>query len=436
MRNYLLLMILASAFFLGFPQQAEACLCHFGGGVVCEDFWKARAVFVGTVIESRRVIIKSGDYDRPQRLVRFSIDEGLRGVEGPEIEVYTGLGDSDCGFAFRVAQQYLVYAHDNQGRLVTGICSRTRSIDSASEDLAYARGLATAKPGGKLNIGFVKDSRSPEGVLIQTPIAGMTVKIEGSPGAVTRKSDAKGSVTMQDLPAGEYSITANVPDGLMTPQPQRKVMVPDRGCTNVYFGIESDGRLNGRVLNANGLPVSKAEIFIVQADKDRRGHWDDSYSDENGHYAFNRVPPGRYVLIIRFDGMTSQNRPFPLLYYPGVSEKTNAKVITLADGQRIGDFDLTMPPLPGEVMIEGRVVGADGRPVTGARAQYLVQGGNVAYGVPLDSEGQFKFKAYEGLKLVMQALREAPNERSVYSDWLVINVVPGLKPATMVLPQR
>jgi hypothetical protein len=28
------------------------------------------------------------------------------------------------------------------------------------------------------------------------------------------------------------------------------------------------------------------------------------------------------------------------------------------------------------------------------------------------------------------------NEKSVYSEWLVINVVPGLKPTTLVLPQQ
>jgi hypothetical protein len=36
----------------------------------------------------------------------------------------------------------------------------------------------------------------------------------------------------------------------------------------------------------------------------------------------------------------------------------------------------------------------------------------------------------------MQAHREVQNEKSVYSEWLGINVVSGLEPVTLVLPQQ
>ena len=86
----------------------------------------------------------------------------------------------------------------------------------------------------------------------------------------------------------------------------------DRGCSIVGFWLEREGKLSGRVLNPEGLPVKKAEIFILTLDKERyQGHWDAAYSDDEGDYNFRRIPPGRYVLSVRYDGMTSQQRPFP-----------------------------------------------------------------------------------------------------------------------------
>lgn len=87
--------------------EAYPCSCQFGGGAVCQDYWKASAVFVGTVIESKTVSIKRGEYEQQQRVVRFSLDEPFRGVEGAQVEVMTGMGGGDCGIAFKQTQQYL-----------------------------------------------------------------------------------------------------------------------------------------------------------------------------------------------------------------------------------------------------------------------------------------------------------------------------------------
>ena len=58
---------------LTFVMAAEAypCDCQFGGGAVSQDYWQASAVFVGTVIESKTVNIKRGEYEQQQRLVAF-----------------------------------------------------------------------------------------------------------------------------------------------------------------------------------------------------------------------------------------------------------------------------------------------------------------------------------------------------------------------------
>lgn len=118
-----------------------ACSCA-GTQVPCQAYGEASAVFVGTVIESRTITVKRGNYDSKQRVVRFTIDSPFRGVEGAEVEVQTGLGGGDCGFGFVQTQQYLVYAYEHEGKLSTGICTRTRPITRAGEDLSYIQGAS------------------------------------------------------------------------------------------------------------------------------------------------------------------------------------------------------------------------------------------------------------------------------------------------------
>ncbi|MFS8084052.1 MAG: carboxypeptidase regulatory-like domain-containing protein, partial [Acidobacteriota bacterium] len=345
---------------------AHACTCA-GNHPVCQDYWEASAVFVGTVIDSRSVTIKEGEYPHEMRLVRLSLDEAFRGVEGAEVEVLTGFGGGDCGFGFRQTEQYLVYAYQSEGKLYTSICSRTKSISEADKDLAYIRGLAKAKAGATISGDVVKQTRDANGTLVTQTLNGLAVTIDGDQ-KLQLMTDANGRYHVEDLKPGEYLVKLSFPDGLFTPEAERKVNVADRGCAEVNFWLETNGRLSGRVLNPQGLPVMRAEILIHERDKPRyQGHGDSAYSDEEGRYSFKRTPPGRYVLLIRFDGLTSQTRPFPVTYYPGVSDISQAKVVTISEGQLIQNFDLQMPPLPAEYEVQGSVMWSDGKPAPDAR---------------------------------------------------------------------
>lgn len=413
-------------------EEAYACDCQFGGGAVCQDYWKASAVFVGTVIESKTVKIKRGEYEQQQRLVRFSLDEPFRGVEGAQVEVMTGMGDGDCGIAFKQTQQYLVYASSFEGKLYTGICMRTKVISAAVADLEYMRGLENAKTGGVVYGDVTAYSRDEKGERIRRPLAGAKIIIEG-PEKTEITTDKKGAYRVEGLPAGGYTVTISPPQGLTTGQTEEKISLANGGCATVSFWLENDGRLNGRIFNPQGLPVNKAEVVLIEFDKERyRGHSETAYSDEEGRYAFKRIPPGRYVLSIRFDGMTSQQRPFPQTYYPGVGEKSQATVITLAEGQRFEKYDLQVPPLPLEYDVEGVVFWADGKPASTAGVGYGAEG--VSYAVKVDEQGRFSFKAYEGLKLGTSASVELKNGIHIRSNGVYVLVGPGLESIKLIIP--
>jgi hypothetical protein len=412
-----------------------ACDCAFGGGEVCQDYWQASAVFVGTVIESHGITVNEGNYSHEERVVRLSLDEGFRGVEGAETEVLTGLGGGDCGFGFRQAQQYLVYAYrsDKDNKLYTSICTRTKSISQANADLVYIHGLNKSKPGATVRGEVMKYLRNEEGNLANQPLAGVKVSLKGERKYETI-TDAKGRYSIDSIPPGEYTVMVAAPQGLAMRGPEKKISVADRGCAVVTFWLESSAQLSGRVLNPQGLPVPKAEIFMSEADKERyRGHWDAAYSDEEGKYAFKLVPPGRYVLTIRYDGMTSQTRPFPTTYYPGVSDKSQAKVFTIREGQIVDSYDLQVPPMPAEYDVQGTVVWADGKPARGARVGYEVSGESILYGANVDDQGHFSLKAYEGLRFGIGASIEIGKGKYAYSNSASVIVGTSLEPIKLVL---
>jgi hypothetical protein len=125
-RKIALSMTLASAALLG-ADAALACSCApLPGPPQARDH--AAAVFTGTVLGITR--------EDNRRLVRLRVEEAWKGARCEEVTVSTGLGDSDCGYAFQEGQTYLVYAEERRGRLSTNLCTRTRPAAEAGEDLA------------------------------------------------------------------------------------------------------------------------------------------------------------------------------------------------------------------------------------------------------------------------------------------------------------
>ena len=94
---------------------------------------QAAVVFSGTV-ES----VKLPD-DDPAALtldVSLAVTNVWKGVAEPRVHVSTARNEAACGFAFLTAREYLVYAsRDETGTLRTSLCSRTRLMNRAEDDL-------------------------------------------------------------------------------------------------------------------------------------------------------------------------------------------------------------------------------------------------------------------------------------------------------------
>lgn len=347
------------------------------------------------------------------RLIHFAVDSAIRDFNGAEVDVITGMGSGDCGYDFRVGGQYLVYAHrDANNQLATGICSRTRLLSEASEDLAYFEGLAKAKSGADI-FGEVRRLDGP--TVDRTPVSEVKVVVEGSSRRLEAVTNEKGNYRISQLPAGSYSVKVELPEGLAIHNSEQQVTVSDRGCAQVDFWIQTDTRIAGTVLDAGGQPVS--EILIELVPLARSNTYPASVTtDQKGRYELKLLQPGRYLLGVRIYGLAGSTYvAYPRTYYPGVSEEAQATVITLAEGQQLNLNEMILPPRLIERSLNGVVVDANGQPV-GEAIVWLKENEYVDHDMPYrtttDSDGRFSFKTYEGIKYHLNAYLDlAANKR-------------------------
>jgi hypothetical protein len=93
---------------------AAACSC-IGRAEPCEAVWTSGPIFRGRVVAIGSVprpvqpgLDRMHEYTM-QRVTR-AVADWLRGdITTPQVEVLTGLGGGDCGYAFREGVEYLVH---------------------------------------------------------------------------------------------------------------------------------------------------------------------------------------------------------------------------------------------------------------------------------------------------------------------------------------
>ncbi len=118
------------------PMPTAACSCAMMPSPE-QGFSNAQAVFSGEVINIKEGNGLIGEYGKT---VHFAVQETWKGSSKMEVAILTGNGDGDCGVAFVVGQEYLVYANLSdmykEQSLSTTICSPTKELGIATEDLA------------------------------------------------------------------------------------------------------------------------------------------------------------------------------------------------------------------------------------------------------------------------------------------------------------
>jgi hypothetical protein len=124
---------IAFVFILVGAKSSFACTC-VPPQSASQELKRATAVFSGKVVEIKR-------HKQPSNLfgtveVIFEVKKVWKGVDETRVSVFTSSQSSACGYGFKEGRTYLVYAHGSaEERLATSICSRTRRLKDAREDL-------------------------------------------------------------------------------------------------------------------------------------------------------------------------------------------------------------------------------------------------------------------------------------------------------------
>src|SRR6185436_12380615 len=150
---------------------------------------------------------------------------------------------------------YLVYAYLNpkDKKLYANICSRTRPLSEAGEDLEYVRNLAKTKPGATISGVVNRDRHVKADGAYQPPdpASGVRVIVEGNGKSVEAVTDNSGQFLIPALQPGKYKVRVTVPDGLWTSEAERGVEVQEKGCAVVGFTLETDTSLSGKIIDEN-----------------------------------------------------------------------------------------------------------------------------------------------------------------------------------------
>jgi MYXO-CTERM domain-containing protein len=129
------------------PSRAHACMCVQTNVQAAYD--GSAAVFEGFVKEVGEPQSDASDAGR-RRAVRMEIVSAWKGAEGEQVTVFTAADSAMCGYTFQVERSYLVYAVSGPGGLEVSLCSRTRPMAEAGEDLAHlGMGATPVDPNAK-----------------------------------------------------------------------------------------------------------------------------------------------------------------------------------------------------------------------------------------------------------------------------------------------
>jgi hypothetical protein len=253
------------------------------------------------------------------------------------------------------------------------------------------------------------------------------------PAALT---DGQGAFTFTGLPPGVYSIGAekatympgSYPDrgrSLRSSSARPLSLRDNEVLENVIVSLYHGSAITGRVVDEYGDPVESAQVFalpVTGSGAVRSGPRAQMSTNDIGEFRIGRLPPGRYVL------MANANQRFPVgpvvdaaplpqpvpTYYPNGLSRSEAQPIPVGRGQTLPGIEIVMVEgLP--TVVTGRVIAADGQPVTPATGGGFVSvrlderefQGSSMNGTGLRPDGSFQLLLAPG-NYVLEARRTLP----------------------------
>ena len=420
--------------------------CCASAEVPCQAYWNASAVFVGRVERIKRV--------GTARLVSFTVLDGFRGVTASTLEVSAEPAGQRCGLSFRIGHEYIVYAARSEGgTLTTSRCLRTRDVEDAGADVAFARDVtqgsaAAGQITGRVMVAPLDLTGKATGPPMPLPDIAVTVARDGV--AESLATDRAGDFRVDSRGPGAYRVSVTVPERFYSDAPSSLVTLGDsRSCAHLVQTLYDNGQVTGRVIDASGRPIAGLTIELDTTSSlsmthgwRRRGGGRRTVTDRGGRYTLGRIPAGRFVLSLPPAPARATSAGWLRVFHPGVELASAATRVTLAAGERKDLADFRIPTGQKYVAVPGVVFDVGGAPAEGARVFLKGVGEGdriVSEPVVADFMGRFVIAAREGFeyRIFAERAREAGRPSSVDSaDEVTLTAAEGLKPVRLTLERR
>ncbi len=394
-----------------------ACSC-LNPGPPCQSYFQSDVVFVGTVRDIVRV--KGSDVDSDVR-VDFEGAVASRGVQGASITVFTSDGTASCGYPFKRGERYVVYGYrskDGTG-IRTSICSRTRELKDAGEDLKFFGTLLLPAAGARVfgSATHVENDPLTREVRDYGPVGNISVRLLGSGRSFEARTGQDGRYEFNGVPPGSYELTAVPPPRfsiafLSGPKIELKGA---GGCQSVSFWLRYDTRIRGTISRPDRRPVVDAIVEATPAalrDKGYAGEPASTRTDSTGRFELSGVSAGQYILGVNLTTGPDSDVVSSTRFHPDATEPANALPFEVIAGEHLELARMVIPPPPPSYRITGVVTFEDGKPAQGV-AVSLADGNarwkEVAGEVQSDANGTFSFLVHEGLRYVVSARYSDPS---------------------------
>ena len=222
--------------------------------------------------------------------------------------------------------------------------------------------------------GAAIDEKSGEGIA-----KALIILRRGQEGGVGEISDAKGKFTLRDVDPGVYTLSVER-DGYVVAggKPQTVSVQAGQATSDVKLKLLRTGAVSGRILDADGDPISGVGVVILPARATENARpVSFATTNDRGEYRIFHIPPAGYRVSAtytpteRYDGVRMQrpagavaasgSEAYPTVYYPATTDARQATVLTVEAGTEIHGIDLQLVRVRG-VRVRGRTTVPAGGP--------------------------------------------------------------------------
>jgi len=179
---------------------------------------------------------------------------------------------------------------------------------------------------------------------------------------------------------------------------QVAIMLDPNEARGVDIAFTIDNSVRGRVLGPMGKPMDGVCVYLLRPGQDGWGQSD--CTNKQGRFEITSIPVGEYVLVANQDGKPSNREPFRKIFYPNVSERDRAAMISIGAGETIDNIDIVIPKLEEIVTVEGVLRYSDGKPVVNEWVKFKVTKADEKVDGDVnektDSSGRFTLRVLKG----------------------------------------